>query len=263
MLILDLPLPEYTVDIEVSLQDSSSLEAIKNYFKSITLPINISNAQTTVSNISITTGGLVIDLCIRDVGFCQYSMSPTFSTHHALESAKLNHLCSCWKTQQGWSCSTEQHICYLSLTTPLYIMLALGIALSAFLFLRKGQSWRKPEQKGFAPVWQSELLSRCRKLWQRLSDCLLPFSCICIDGCERLYSDPDSDRLRETELTWPLLTGQDIRQALLHELWLFNITSEQYRRAYTNTPSIYNSRGDLMLSYHWAIKQQKEEFNSS
>ncbi|NXO42934.1 AGRF5 protein, partial [Locustella ochotensis] len=55
MLILDLPLPEYTVDIEVSLQDSSYLEPIKDYFKNIHLPINISNAQTTVSNISITT----------------------------------------------------------------------------------------------------------------------------------------------------------------------------------------------------------------
>ncbi|NXN84779.1 AGRF5 protein, partial [Bombycilla garrulus] len=55
MLILDLPLPEYTVDIEVSLQDSSYLNQIKDYFKSIDLPMNISNAQTTVSNISITT----------------------------------------------------------------------------------------------------------------------------------------------------------------------------------------------------------------
>ncbi|NWW38053.1 AGRF5 protein, partial [Panurus biarmicus] len=55
MLILDLPLPDYTVDIEVSLQDSSYLEPIKDYFKNISLPINISNVQTAVSNISITT----------------------------------------------------------------------------------------------------------------------------------------------------------------------------------------------------------------
>ncbi|NXT09329.1 AGRF5 protein, partial [Prunella fulvescens] len=55
VVILDLPLPEYTFDIEVSLQDSSYLEQIKDYFKNIDLPINISNAQTTVSNISITT----------------------------------------------------------------------------------------------------------------------------------------------------------------------------------------------------------------
>ncbi|NXI15541.1 AGRF5 protein, partial [Irena cyanogastra] len=55
MLILDLPLPEYTFDIEISLQDSSYLEPIKDYFKNIDLPINISNVQTTVSNISITT----------------------------------------------------------------------------------------------------------------------------------------------------------------------------------------------------------------
>ncbi|NXC95687.1 AGRF5 protein, partial [Certhia familiaris] len=55
VLILDLPLPEYTVDIEVSLQDSSYLEPIKDYFKNTYLPINISNVQTTVSNITITT----------------------------------------------------------------------------------------------------------------------------------------------------------------------------------------------------------------
>ncbi|NWT10726.1 AGRF5 protein, partial [Vireo altiloquus] len=56
-LILDLPFPEYTVDIEVSLKNSSYLEPIKDYFKNInlTLPINISNAQMTVSNINITT----------------------------------------------------------------------------------------------------------------------------------------------------------------------------------------------------------------
>ncbi|XP_041336751.1 adhesion G protein-coupled receptor F5 isoform X1 [Pyrgilauda ruficollis] len=55
MLILDLPLPEHTFGIELSLQDSSYLEPIKDYFKNIDLPINISNVQTTVSNISITT----------------------------------------------------------------------------------------------------------------------------------------------------------------------------------------------------------------
>ncbi|NXS16743.1 AGRF5 protein, partial [Mystacornis crossleyi] len=57
MLILDLPLPEYTVNIEISLKNSSYLEPIKDYFKniSLTVPINISNAQMTVSNISITT----------------------------------------------------------------------------------------------------------------------------------------------------------------------------------------------------------------
>ncbi|NWV39378.1 AGRF5 protein, partial [Grantiella picta] len=57
MLILDLPLPEYTVDIEISLKDSSYLEPIKDYFKNInlTVPINISNGQMAVSNINITT----------------------------------------------------------------------------------------------------------------------------------------------------------------------------------------------------------------
>ncbi|XP_066403240.1 adhesion G protein-coupled receptor F5 [Molothrus aeneus] len=55
MLVLDIPFPEHTFDIEVSLQDSSYLEPIKDYLKNIDLPINISNVQTTVSNISITT----------------------------------------------------------------------------------------------------------------------------------------------------------------------------------------------------------------
>ncbi|NXE91664.1 AGRF5 protein, partial [Menura novaehollandiae] len=57
MLIFDVPLPEYTVDIEVSLADASYLDPIKDYFKNlnITNPINISNVQTTVSNINITT----------------------------------------------------------------------------------------------------------------------------------------------------------------------------------------------------------------
>ncbi|NXB07861.1 AGRF5 protein, partial [Cnemophilus loriae] len=57
MLILDLPLPEYAVDIEVSLKDSSYLEPIKDYFKNIdlTVLINTSNVQMTVSNINITT----------------------------------------------------------------------------------------------------------------------------------------------------------------------------------------------------------------
>ncbi|NXX28388.1 AGRF5 protein, partial [Nicator chloris] len=53
--ILDLPLPEYTVGIELTLQDSSYLEQIKDYFKYISLPITISNVQATVSNIGITT----------------------------------------------------------------------------------------------------------------------------------------------------------------------------------------------------------------
>ncbi|XP_021385433.2 adhesion G protein-coupled receptor F5 [Lonchura striata] len=55
MHILDLPAPEYIVYIEVSLQDSSYLEPLKDYVKNIYLLNNISNVQTTVSNISITT----------------------------------------------------------------------------------------------------------------------------------------------------------------------------------------------------------------
>ncbi|KFV46035.1 putative G-protein coupled receptor 116, partial [Tyto alba] len=49
--------PEYTVDIEVSLTDSSFLEPVKEYFKDLNLPVstNISNVEMTVSNISITT----------------------------------------------------------------------------------------------------------------------------------------------------------------------------------------------------------------
>ncbi|KAJ7405533.1 adhesion G protein-coupled receptor F5 [Pitangus sulphuratus] len=46
---------EYTVDIEVSLTDSSYLQPIKEYFKNLTVPTNISNMQTTVSSIHITT----------------------------------------------------------------------------------------------------------------------------------------------------------------------------------------------------------------
>ncbi|XP_074717522.1 adhesion G protein-coupled receptor F5 isoform X2 [Strix uralensis] len=57
MLFFDLPPVEYTVDIEVSLMDSSFLEPIKDHFKNLTLPLstNISNAEMTVSNINITT----------------------------------------------------------------------------------------------------------------------------------------------------------------------------------------------------------------
>ncbi|KFW12153.1 putative G-protein coupled receptor 116, partial [Fulmarus glacialis] len=48
---------EYTIDIEVSLMDSSFLEPIKDYFKNLNLPVstNISNVEMTVSNINITT----------------------------------------------------------------------------------------------------------------------------------------------------------------------------------------------------------------
>ncbi|NXS65318.1 AGRF5 protein, partial [Pandion haliaetus] len=57
VLIFDLPPLEYTVDIEVSLMDSSFLEPIKKYFKNLSLPVstNISNVEMTVSNINITT----------------------------------------------------------------------------------------------------------------------------------------------------------------------------------------------------------------
>ncbi|NXD86080.1 AGRF5 protein, partial [Halcyon senegalensis] len=53
----DLPPLEYTVDIEVSLTDSSFLEPIKEHFKNLNLPVstNISNVEMTVSNISVTT----------------------------------------------------------------------------------------------------------------------------------------------------------------------------------------------------------------
>ncbi|NXF36947.1 AGRF5 protein, partial [Nyctibius bracteatus] len=57
MLTFDLPPLEYTVDVEVSLVDSSFLEQIKDYLKNMTLPFstNISNVEMTVSNISVTT----------------------------------------------------------------------------------------------------------------------------------------------------------------------------------------------------------------
>ncbi|NXN24409.1 AGRF5 protein, partial [Nycticryphes semicollaris] len=52
-----LPPVDYTVDIEVSLMDSSFLEQVKKYFQNLELPvsINISNVEVTVSNISVTT----------------------------------------------------------------------------------------------------------------------------------------------------------------------------------------------------------------
>ncbi|KFQ67814.1 putative G-protein coupled receptor 116, partial [Phaethon lepturus] len=48
---------EYTIDIEVSLMDSSFLEPIKQYFKNLNLPVstNISNVEMIVSNINVTT----------------------------------------------------------------------------------------------------------------------------------------------------------------------------------------------------------------
>ncbi|KFR13320.1 putative G-protein coupled receptor 116, partial [Opisthocomus hoazin] len=48
---------EYTVDIEVSLMDSSFLDPVKEYFKNLNLPVstNISDVEMTVSNINITT----------------------------------------------------------------------------------------------------------------------------------------------------------------------------------------------------------------
>ncbi|XP_065488048.1 adhesion G protein-coupled receptor F5 [Caloenas nicobarica] len=57
MLTFDLPPLEYTVDIEVSLTDSSFLEPIKEYLKNLNLPVstNISNAEMTVSDINVTT----------------------------------------------------------------------------------------------------------------------------------------------------------------------------------------------------------------
>ncbi|KAM6279775.1 adhesion G protein-coupled receptor F5 [Porphyrio hochstetteri] len=52
-----LPPLEYTIDIEVSVMDSSFLEPIKEYFRNLSLPVttNISNVEMTVSNINITT----------------------------------------------------------------------------------------------------------------------------------------------------------------------------------------------------------------
>ncbi|NXE15471.1 AGRF5 protein, partial [Lophotis ruficrista] len=57
VLTFDLPPLEYTVDIEVSLMDSSFLEPVKEYLKNLNLTIstNISNVEMTISNINITT----------------------------------------------------------------------------------------------------------------------------------------------------------------------------------------------------------------
>ncbi|NWU59732.1 AGRF5 protein, partial [Dromas ardeola] len=48
---------EYTIDIEVSLMDSSFLEPVKDYLKNLNLTVstNISNVEMKVSNISVTT----------------------------------------------------------------------------------------------------------------------------------------------------------------------------------------------------------------
>ncbi|NWQ92264.1 AGRF5 protein, partial [Burhinus bistriatus] len=57
MIIFDLPRVEYTVDIEVSLMDSSFLKPIKEYIKNLNLPVltNISNVEMRVSSINVTT----------------------------------------------------------------------------------------------------------------------------------------------------------------------------------------------------------------
>ncbi|NWV01110.1 AGRF5 protein, partial [Upupa epops] len=57
VLTFGLPPLEYTIDIEVSLTDLSYLEPVKQYFRSLRLPVsaNISNVEMTVSNINVTT----------------------------------------------------------------------------------------------------------------------------------------------------------------------------------------------------------------
>ncbi|NXV91253.1 AGRF5 protein, partial [Calonectris borealis] len=75
VLFFDLPPLEYTIDIEVSLMDSSFLEPIKDYFKNLNLPVstNISNVEMTVSNINITTvclpGGENNSCCSCEKGY--------------------------------------------------------------------------------------------------------------------------------------------------------------------------------------------------
>lgn len=86
VLIFDLPPVEYTVDIEVSLMDSSFLEQVKEYLKKLHLlvPTNISNVEMTVSNINVTTGRLVIYFYILGAMlFCQYLISLSFTIQHA------------------------------------------------------------------------------------------------------------------------------------------------------------------------------------
>ncbi|NXP06521.1 AGRF5 protein, partial [Thinocorus orbignyianus] len=57
VILFDLPPVDYTVDIEVSLMDSSVLEQVKKYFQNLNLPVstNISNVEVKISNISVTT----------------------------------------------------------------------------------------------------------------------------------------------------------------------------------------------------------------
>ncbi|NXA27626.1 AGRF5 protein, partial [Ibidorhyncha struthersii] len=75
MLVFDLPTVEYTVDVEVSLMDSSFLEPMKEYFKNLTLPVltNISNVEMRISNISVTTvcqpSGENISCCSCENGY--------------------------------------------------------------------------------------------------------------------------------------------------------------------------------------------------
>uniref|UniRef100_A0A8B9SCA7 Adhesion G protein-coupled receptor F5 n=1 Tax=Apteryx owenii TaxID=8824 RepID=A0A8B9SCA7_APTOW len=57
VLTFDFPTVEYTVDIEVSLTDSSFLGPIKEYFKNLNLPVsaNVSDVEMTISSINVTT----------------------------------------------------------------------------------------------------------------------------------------------------------------------------------------------------------------
>ncbi|XP_014813695.1 PREDICTED: adhesion G protein-coupled receptor F5 isoform X2 [Calidris pugnax] len=57
MITFDFSSEEHTVDIEVSLMDSSLLDQVKNYLQNLKLsvPTNISNVEMKVSNISVTT----------------------------------------------------------------------------------------------------------------------------------------------------------------------------------------------------------------
>ncbi|XP_051470292.1 adhesion G protein-coupled receptor F5 isoform X2 [Apus apus] len=99
MLIFDLPPMEYTVDIELSLQDSSYLEPIKDYFKKLSLPVstNISNVEMTVSNINVTTvclpSGENSSCCSCEDGYAW----PSSECHHlmACPSASPAHNLPC------------------------------------------------------------------------------------------------------------------------------------------------------------------------
>lgn len=106
-----------------------------------------------------------------------------------------------WKTQQDWSSSTQQHVLLSASRHWSFHNVDIRNSPECFSFPKEGTKPEEAWAKGFCSGLtnkQSELLSSFRKLRQRLSDCLLPSTCIWnVNHCKRLYSNPDRDRLHE------------------------------------------------------------------